>query len=85
MAAVDPASLDQLADFIRTWFHRKEARGNHCIVETFRRAVWTTSSPIPKTILSSKSNGWMVCLAVGRTIPPLRWSMSILNWKAHST
>ena len=37
VAAVDPASLDQLADLIRTWFHRKEARGNHCFVETFRR------------------------------------------------
>ena len=36
-AAVDVASLDQLAHLIRTYFHRSEGRGNNCVVEPFRR------------------------------------------------
>ena len=36
-AAVDAASLDQLAHLIRTYFHRSEGRGNNCVVEPFRR------------------------------------------------
>lgn len=36
-AAVDPASLQQLADLIRNYFHRTEGRGNNCVVEPLRR------------------------------------------------
>lgn len=36
-AATDPAGLKYLADLIRTYFHRSEGRGNHCLVEFFHR------------------------------------------------
>ena len=36
-AATDAASLEHLADLIRTYFHRSEGRGNHCLVESFHR------------------------------------------------
>jgi hypothetical protein len=36
-AAVDDASLQELAILIRTYFHRTEGRGNNCVVEPFRR------------------------------------------------
>ena len=37
LAAVDEASLLQLASLIRSYFHRTEGRGNNCVVEPFRR------------------------------------------------
>ncbi len=36
-AAVDPASINELANLIRSYFHHTEGRGNNCVVETFRR------------------------------------------------
>lgn len=36
-AAVDEASINQLAELIRNYFHRTEGRGNNCVVEPFRR------------------------------------------------
>jgi hypothetical protein len=36
-AAVEPASLEQLAQAIRHYFHYTEGRGRHCVVEPFRR------------------------------------------------
>ena len=36
-AAVDEASLRELAGLIRTYFHHTEGRGNNCVVEPFRR------------------------------------------------
>lgn len=36
-AAVDDASIQKLASQIRNYFHRTEGRGNHCVVEPFRR------------------------------------------------
>ena len=36
-AATDAASLKQLADLIRSYFQRNEARGGHCLVESARR------------------------------------------------
>jgi hypothetical protein len=36
-AAVDEASLQQLAGLIRHYFHRTEGRGKNCVVEPFRR------------------------------------------------
>jgi hypothetical protein len=37
LAAVDEASLRELAGLIRTYFHHTEGRGNNCVVECFRR------------------------------------------------
>ena len=37
VAAVDPASIDELANQIRNYFHHTEGRGNNCVVEPFRR------------------------------------------------
>jgi hypothetical protein len=36
-ASVDPASIQALADRIRSYFHQTEGRGNNCVVEPFRR------------------------------------------------
>jgi hypothetical protein len=36
-AAVDDASIQQLASLIRNYFHHTEGRGNNCVVEPFRR------------------------------------------------
>ena len=36
-AGADTASLAHLADLIRTYFHSSEGRGNHCVVESYRR------------------------------------------------
>ncbi len=36
-AAVDEASIQQLADLIRNYFHHAEGRGKNCVVEPFRR------------------------------------------------
>jgi hypothetical protein len=36
-AAVDEASLQQLAGLIRNYFHHAEGRGKNCVVEPFRR------------------------------------------------
>jgi len=36
-AAVDDASVLQLANLIRNYFHHTEGRGNNCLVEPFRR------------------------------------------------
>lgn len=36
-AAVDEASLQELAALIRNYFHHAEGRGNNCVVEPFRR------------------------------------------------
>jgi len=37
-AAIDPASIEDLAARIRNYFHLNEGRGNNCVVEPFRRA-----------------------------------------------
>lgn len=37
VVVVDQASLLELADLIRNYFHHTEGRGNNCIVEPFRR------------------------------------------------
>ena len=36
-AAVDDASIQQLASLIRDYFHHTEGRGKNCVVESFRR------------------------------------------------
>jgi hypothetical protein len=36
-AAVDEASIQQLAELIRNYFHHTEGRGKNCVVEPFRR------------------------------------------------
>ncbi|MEA3275521.1 MAG: hypothetical protein U9Q81_09600 [Pseudomonadota bacterium] len=69
-AAVDDASIAQLAARIRTYFHQAEGRGTNCVVEPCAGANWTTSSPIPRTTPSRASSGSMANLAAGRTIRP---------------
>jgi len=36
-AAVDEASIEELANLIRNYFHHTEGRGKNCVVEPFRR------------------------------------------------
>ena len=38
-AATDAASLQQLAQLIRDYFHRTEGRGRNCVVEPYRRGA----------------------------------------------
>ena len=38
-AVVDADSLEHLAELIRTYFHSSEGRGNHCVVESYRRGA----------------------------------------------
>lgn len=84
-AAVDDASVQQLAGLIRSYSHHTEGRGNNCVVEPFRRGERGYFSPIPKSIRSTASNGWMVSLAAARTIPSSRPFTSTHRRKARST
>jgi len=74
-AAVDEASLQQLAALIRNYFHHTEGRGKNCVVEPFRRGKLDYFSPIPKTIRSKVSSGSMASLTVGLTTRPSRLFM----------
>lgn len=47
-AAVDEASIQQLAALIRNYFHQTEGRGKNCVVEPFRGAslsIFRTDNP----------------------------------------
>lgn len=57
-AAVDEASINQLADLIRNYFHSTEGRGNHCIVEPFRRGDLDYFFAYPEDY-SQQSIEWM--------------------------
>jgi hypothetical protein len=80
-AAVDAASLRELAELIRNYFHRTEGRGNNCVVEPFRRGNLDYYLPILKIIRSKTSSGWMESLIVGLTRLHLRLFMFILRRK----
>ncbi len=56
-AQVDTASIQALANRIRTYFHHTEGRGNNCVVEPFVGVTATTSLPTLKTIPSKASSG----------------------------
>lgn len=57
-AAVDDASLRELAGLIRTYFHHTEGRGNNCVVEPFRRGELAYFFAYPKDY-SQQSIEWV--------------------------
>ena len=84
-AAVDDASLLQLARLIRDYFHHTEGRGNNCVVEPFRRGELDYFFAYPEDY-SQHSIEW-VNGEFGRrpTIPPSRSSMFTHGVTARST
>ena len=78
-AAVDDASLQELASLIRTYFHHTEGRGNNCVVEPFRRGERDYFFAYPEDY-SQQSIEWVDgqfgrrphSSAAGRTIRPSR-------------
>ena len=66
-AAVDDASLRELASSISTFFHRTEPEARPASWNRSAAAFWTISSPTPRTIRSTASNGWTGSLHDGRT------------------
>lgn len=71
-AAVDDASLRELAVLIRSYFHRTEGRGNNCVVEPFRRGELDYFFAYPEDY-SQHSVEWVAGqFDPGRTIPPSR-------------
>lgn len=57
-AAVDPASIDELAKLIRHYFHRTEGRGNNCVVEALRRGELDYFFAYPEDY-SQQSTEWV--------------------------
>lgn len=57
LAAVDEASLRELAGLIRTYFTRPRAGATTALWNPFAGANWIISSPTRKTIRSKASNG----------------------------
>lgn len=57
-AAVDDASIQQLAGQIRTYFHQTEGRGNNCVVEPFRRGDLDYFFAYPEDY-SQQSSEWV--------------------------
>lgn len=58
MAAVDDASIQELAGRIRTYFHHTEGRGNNCVVEPFRRGELEYFFAYPEDY-SQQSSEWV--------------------------
>ncbi len=57
-AAVDDASIHELAGRIRTYFHHTEGRGNNCVVEPFRRGELEYFFAYPEDY-SQQSSEWV--------------------------
>jgi len=57
-AAVDDASIHELAGSIRTYFHHTEGRGNNCVVEPFRRGELEYFFAYPEDY-SQQSSEWV--------------------------
>lgn len=57
-AAVDEASLQQLAELIRYYFHHTEGRGSNCVVEPFRRGEFDYFFAYPEDY-SQQSIEWV--------------------------
>ena len=57
-AAVDDASIEELAGKIRTYFHHTEGRGNNCVVEPFRRGELEYFFAYPEDY-SQQSSEWV--------------------------
>ena len=72
VAAVDDASIRELAGLIRNYFHL-EGRGNNCVVWNLCAAAnWTIFLPTLRTFRSTASNGWTVSSVAAHTTRPLR-------------
>lgn len=72
-AALDDASIDDLATRIRSYFHLTDGRGNNCVVEPYRRSEdWSIFSRIPKITHSGVLNGRTGYSTRARTILPSR-------------
>jgi hypothetical protein len=56
-AAVDEASLRELAGLIRDYFHHTEGRGNNCVVEPFRRGERDYFFAYPEEIRNKALSG----------------------------
>lgn len=69
-AAVDDASIVELANKIRNYFHLTEGRGNNCVVEPFRRGELEYFSLIRKIIHSGALSGRTGYSIRARTILP---------------
>lgn len=57
-AEVDDASVQQLADLIRNYFHHTEGRGNNCAVEVYRRGDLDYFFAFPEDY-SQQSSEWV--------------------------
>lgn len=57
-AAVDDASIQELAKRIRTYFHHTEGRGNNCVVEPYRRGELDYFFAYPEDY-SQQSSEWV--------------------------
>jgi hypothetical protein len=57
-AAVDKSSLQELADSMRTYFHHAEGRGNHCVVEPYRRGEYDYFFAFPEDY-SQHASEWV--------------------------
>lgn len=53
-AAVDDASIGQLAGLIRNYFHHTEGRGKNCVVEPFRRGRTGLFLCLPRRLFAAK-------------------------------
>jgi len=71
-AAVDAASLRQLAALIRNYFHYTEGRGKTAWLSLSAGGRLIIISPIPRTIRSIPLSGTMTSLIVGLTTRPSR-------------
>lgn len=72
-AAVDDASLRELAGLIRNYFHRTEGRGNNCVVEPFRRGELDYFFAYPEDYSQQTIEwGWMGNSTAARTTRPSR-------------
>ena len=71
-AAVHEDSRRELADLIRNHFHQTEGRGNHCVVEAFRRGELDYFFAYPEDTRSKALSGWRANSNAGRTIQRLR-------------
>lgn len=71
-AAVDDASLQQLAGMIRDYFHRTEGRGNNCLVEPLRRGNLDYFFAYPEDFHNKARSGWMGSSKTSRTPRPLK-------------
>ncbi len=77
-AAVDDASLRELASSISTFFHRTEGRGKNCVVEPFRRGPLDYFFALSRGLLAAqhRMGGRGVCTKAAQ--PSVRGDLCLL-------